>query len=78
MYNQEYQACLQTLKMKSSQKREEKTNINKYKANIPHLDFPLCNHGYKPEYNHNSVIAQVLKKRINAILSSGYKNKSKL
>lgn len=51
---------------------------NKYKTNIPHLDFPLYNHRYKPEYNYNSVIPQVLKEKINAIFSSGYKNKSKL
>lgn len=48
--------------------------LHKSKVNIPHLGFPLCNHGYKPEYNNHSIISQVLKQKINAIFSSGYKN----
>lgn len=84
MYNQEYPASMAADPKNGTfpeDGREDKHKQNpgnflhKPKANIPHLGFPLCNRGYKPEYSNHSIISQVLKQKINAIFSSGYKNK---
>ena len=83
MYSQEYpvsmvadhkNATFPEDRREDEHKQNPGNFLHKSKANIPHLGFPLCNRGYKPEYGNHSIISQVLKRRINAIFSSGDKN----